>query len=271
MATASPPIHTGRPSALGLVGVISPSPSSPTSAVPNLSPASPATGPNSPSNGHGVVAARTETFAFHMKFEDVLVPMRDGVRLAGDLYLPAIDGEVEEGRQFPCVLIRTPYNKSAENPDLRSPGIFWTQNGYACYLQDVRGRFKSAGEFYKYTGEAPDGYDTVEWLAEQPWCNGNICTDGPSYLCHVQTSMCLLKPPHLRACFMVRHERRDTRGERSSIPVWERNVHLLYCSSPMFAGAVVVSGCRTRAVSSTRGRRAFVRAARSRLVSGCGA
>lgn len=81
------------------------------------------------------------------------------------------------------MLIRTPYNKGAENPDLRSPGNYWTQNGYSCFIQDVRGRFKSAGYFYKYTGEAADGYDTVEWLAVQPWCNGSICTDGPSYLC----------------------------------------------------------------------------------------
>ena len=189
MATSSPPVHAGVPSALTTAGVVSP-------AVPSV--------PSSPSkNGLGVVAARTEIFAFHMKFEDVMTPMRDGVRLAGDLYLPAVEGELEEGRTFPCVLIRTPYNKAAENPDLRSPGIYWTQNGYACFLQDVRGRFKSEGEFYKYTGEAVDGYDTVEWLAVQSWCNGNICTDGPSYLCHVQTSMCLLRPPHLKACFMV--------------------------------------------------------------------
>ena len=70
---------------------------------------------------------------------------------------------------------------------------------YACFIQDCRGRFKSHGVFYKYTGEAQDGYDTVEWLAGQSWCNGSLVTDGPSYLCHVQTSMALLRPPHLRA------------------------------------------------------------------------
>lgn len=101
----------------------------------------------------------------------------------------------------PCVLIRTPYNKSAVNPDLRNPGVYWTQNGYCCFLQDCRGRFKSEGEFYKYTGEANDGYDTVEWIAMQVWCNESVVTDGPSYLCHVQTSMALLRPPHLRAMF----------------------------------------------------------------------
>lgn len=85
--------------------------------------------------------------------------------------------------------------------DLRNPGVYWTQNGYCCFIQDVRGRYKSGGEFYKYTGEATDGYDTVEWIAAQPWCNGSVVTDGPSYLCHVQTSMALLRPPHLKAMF----------------------------------------------------------------------
>jgi hypothetical protein len=87
---------------------------------------------------------------------------------------------LSSGRRFPCVLIRTPYNKSAENADLRSPGSTWSKNGYACFIQDVRGRFASKGVFYKYTGEAQNGYDIVEWLAKQQWCNG--CTDGPSYL-----------------------------------------------------------------------------------------
>ena len=105
------------------------------------------------------------------------------------------------GRQYPCVLIRTPYNKNKENPDLRNPGLYWTQNSFACFIQDVRGRFASEGTFYKYTGEAEDGYDTVQWIAEQPWCNGSVATEGPSYLTHVQTSMALLRPPALKAMF----------------------------------------------------------------------
>lgn len=65
----------------------------------------------------------------------------------------------------------------------------------------MRGRWASPGEFYKYTGEAEDGYDTVAWLSVQKWCNGSICTDGPSYLTHVQTSMAMLSPPALKAMF----------------------------------------------------------------------
>ena len=99
------------------------------------------------------------------------------------------------------MLIRTPYNKNKENPDLRNPGLYWTQNSFACFIQDVRGRFASEGTFYKYTGEAEDGYDTVAWVAQQQWCNGSVATEGPSYLTHVQTSMALLRPPALKAMF----------------------------------------------------------------------
>lgn len=94
--------------------------------------------------------------------------------------------------KVPCVLIRTPYvdrnshqlkiivffsrffvfgryNKSKVHPDMRHPALYWVQNGYACVIQDVRGRFKSSGHFFKYINEAADGYDTVQWLAQQPW------------------------------------------------------------------------------------------------------
>jgi predicted acyl esterase len=60
---------------------------------------------------------------------DIMVAMRDGVKLSGDLYIPAIDGRVDPHRRWPCVLVRTPYNKSSVNPDFRNPGIYWTQNG----------------------------------------------------------------------------------------------------------------------------------------------
>ena len=142
---------------------------------------------------------QADAVSFHVLYEDIMVPMRDNVHLASDLYLPAMNGQVDLSRRWPCVLVRTPYNKSVVNPDFRNPGVYWTQNGYCCFIQDCRGRFKSEGFFYKYTGEAPDGYDTVEWIAEQSWSNGSVCTDGPSYLAHVQMSMAILRPPHLTA------------------------------------------------------------------------
>ena len=67
-----------------------------------------------------------------------------------------------------------------------------------------RGRYRSEGTFYKYVNEARDGYDTVEWAAEQPWCDGQIGTTGVSYLCHVQTFMAALNPPHLKAMFCIK-------------------------------------------------------------------
>ena len=87
---------------------------------------------------------------------------------------------------------------------MRHPALFWVQNNYACMIVDCRGRFKSQGQFYKYVNEAEDGFDTVQWLAEQPWCSGQICCFGVSYLAHVQTSMACLAPPNLTAMFVVK-------------------------------------------------------------------
>lgn len=129
---------------------------------------------------------------------DRMVPMRDGIRLASDLYLPAQHGVPVPGR-YPSILIRTPYNKTALDAGTR-----WAAHGYACLIQDCRGRYNSGGTFYKYVNEAQDGYDTVEWMARQPWCNGRVGTTGVSYLCHVQTFMAALNPPHLRAMFCIK-------------------------------------------------------------------
>lgn len=92
-----------------------------------------------------VAASIGEGPHFHVLIEDIMVSMRDTVQLSGDLYIPAIDGKVDPYKRWPCVLVRTPYNKSVVNPDFRNPGIYWTQNGYCTFIQDVRGRFKSNG------------------------------------------------------------------------------------------------------------------------------
>lgn len=133
---------------------------------------------------------------------DLMAPMRDGVRLAADLYLPARNGSPAPGRR-PAILIRTPYNKVTLQRT-KNVGHLWARHGYACLIQDCRGRYNSEGTFYKYVNEAEDGYDTVEWMAQQPWCDGNIGTIGASYLCHVQTFMAALSPPHLKAMFCIK-------------------------------------------------------------------
>ncbi|MCC7262367.1 MAG: CocE/NonD family hydrolase, partial [Candidatus Latescibacteria bacterium] len=105
---------------------------------------------------------------------DVKVPMRDGVRLSADLYLPDAPGP------HPVVLIRTPYDNNGAA--LIEKGRRLANNGYACVIQDCRGRWDSEGQYYAFHQEGPDGYDTQEWVGRQPWSNGRIGTSGGSYV-----------------------------------------------------------------------------------------
>ena len=125
---------------------------------------------------------------------NVMVPMRDGVMLATDIYFPATGERKAEGK-FPVVLERTPYNKAVLSNVARSK--YFARRGYVCAIQDVRGRCKSDGEWYPFAGEAADGYDTVEWLGTQAWSNGKVGTMGDSYDGSVQTALATLNPPHL--------------------------------------------------------------------------
>ena len=127
------------------------------------------------------------------------VPMRDGVRLATDVYLPARDG-IPIDIAFPTILTRTPYDKGPKSVIL--DGEWWARRGYARVIQDVRGRFASEGDFYLLKNEAEDGYDTVEWLAEQPWCDGQVGMVGTSYLAWVQSAAATQNPPHLAAMWV---------------------------------------------------------------------
>lgn len=129
---------------------------------------------------------------------DVMVPMRDGVRLATDIYFPAREGHKIPG-QYPVVLERTPYDKS----NAAAIGRYYAERGYVAAVQDVRGRYQSQGAFYPFAHEGPDGYDTVEWLAAQPWCNGKVGTLGQSYDAAVQSALAALTPPHLAAMIVT--------------------------------------------------------------------
>ena len=123
-----------------------------------------------------------------------MVAMRDGVRLACDVYRPAKDG-VPLDRAFPVLLQRTPYSKTRE--DLVLEALFFTSHGYVTVLQDCRARYESEGEFTKYTDEGEDGYDTMAWLAQQPWHGGKVGTYGLSYSAHTQAATACLNPPNL--------------------------------------------------------------------------
>jgi uncharacterized protein len=106
--------------------------------------------------------------------KNVMVPMRDGVQLATDIYHPA-----EKGR-FPVLLVRLPYNKDMPQGDIDTSRAL--QAGYVVVIQDCRGRFASEGEFTPVVNEANDGADTVAWITEQPWSTGQVGTVGGSYL-----------------------------------------------------------------------------------------
>ncbi len=124
--------------------------------------------------------------------KDVAVTMRDGVVLRADVLLPQ-----QEGR-FPVLIYRTPYGKE---PALKEYTTFQhaVERGYAVVVQDVRGRYASAGEFRPYQNEGRDGYDTIEWAAQQPWSTGAIGTFGLSYPGALQWLAAVENPPHLKA------------------------------------------------------------------------
>src|SRR5262245_31610277 len=122
--------------------------------------------------------------------KEAFVPMRDGTKLAIDLYFPS-----GPSNGLPVVLERTPYNKAIFGRSAK----FWTARGYIYAIQDVRGRFRSEGRFEPFMREGPDGFDTIEWLARQPWCSGKVGTIGMSYDGLVQWQAAVEQPPHLAA------------------------------------------------------------------------
>jgi len=132
--------------------------------------------------------------------KDVRVRTRDGIELATDVYRPAREGDWAEGR-FPTILCRTPYDRT----DKRYTEIadFFVPHGYAVCLQDLRDRYGSDGTgdyFHTVTRQqGQDGYDTIEWIAAQPWSNGRVGTVGSSYAGITQVRAALERPPHLAA------------------------------------------------------------------------
>jgi putative CocE/NonD family hydrolase len=127
------------------------------------------------------------------KFEvrkNVMVPMRDGVRLATDIYTPTGAGE-----RLPVIIIRLPYNKETYR-GATVPAEFFAGQGYVAVVQDVRGKHASEGEYVVQVADARDGYDAVEWAAKQPWSTGKIGTYGCSYLGEVQFLLAKMRHPN---------------------------------------------------------------------------
>lgn len=126
---------------------------------------------------------------------DLQIPMGDGQTLAAHLYQP------DNCSACPVVLVQTPYNKNFYQFIGLPLGIGQNLNNsnYAIVIMDWRGFFGSSGAAYAgQPTKGEDGYDAVEWMAEQPWCDGNIGTWGPSALGVVQFQTARENPPHLK-------------------------------------------------------------------------
>lgn len=142
--------------------------------------------------------------AFHRRasstasLKNVFVRVRDGTELATDIHLPVADG-----RRQPVILIRTPYGRTDEGEQAAPLARFLTGHGFAVAVQDLRGTGASQGTFKAYSRiEGNDGYDTLDWLAAQPWCNGRIGTVGCSYHGEVQDMLAARCHPNHAAAFI---------------------------------------------------------------------
>ena len=141
---------------------------------------------------------------------EYMVPMRDGVLIATDVYLP--DGE----GPWPSVLVRLPYDKDSRYVFFDRIAKVFTLRGYAVVVQDVRGKFRSGGETIGAVNEAADGYDSIDWVSNQPWCNGDVGMFGDSYYGFTQW-----------AAISAAHQRQAPQGpsQRSDPPRGRRSGH----------------------------------------------
>lgn len=121
------------------------------------------------------------------------VPMRDGVLLATDVYLP------DRGTRWPVLLSRVPYDKASDECHMPANARWFAERGYAVVVQDVRGKIRSGGELAPFAHEVSDGYDTVDWITEQPWCGGPVGMFGDSYFGWTQWAAAASQHPALRA------------------------------------------------------------------------
>ncbi len=130
--------------------------------------------------------------SYNLLREEVMIPLRDGVKLGGILYRPAQEGK------YPGIVYRTPYGIDDYDGYAEFP-LKAAKQGYAVLLVDVRGRLRSEGEFEAYRNEKQDGYDVIEWMGTQPFCTGKVGTYGGSYPGIVQWLAMSQAPPHLAA------------------------------------------------------------------------
>lgn len=145
--------------------------------------------------GSPAAARQAQTQESQANRLEEMVPMRDGVKLATDIYLP------EGGGPWPVVLTRTPYNKEVLGRG--AAGTSWTSRGFAFVIQDCRGRFKSEGRYRPFMDDHYDGYDTIEWIARQKWSNGKVGMYGASAMGITANQASITNPPHLVAMYVL--------------------------------------------------------------------
>jgi uncharacterized protein len=141
-----------------------------------------------------VVLAQPEPQYEVLAAKNVMVPMRDGVHLATDIYLPSKNAILAAGK-FPTILDRTPYDRSR----LDYYADIYTKRGYVFIAQSVRARYGSEGHFRFMRDDVADGFDTAKWIVSQPWSDGKFGMVGGSYEGGTQHAMAMGNPPGLTA------------------------------------------------------------------------
>ena len=133
---------------------------------------------------------------------DVMMPMRDGVNLATDVYLP----RSRSGATLPTLMTRTPYDKTAEPKPGRIAmygfGYYFAARGYAVIVQDVRGRYASEG-VWGFLDDTDDGVDACAWIGQQSWSNGKVGMWGTSYPGGAQHAIAMAGAPELATVIPV--------------------------------------------------------------------
>src|ERR1035441_5836366 len=126
----------------------------------------------------------------------VMVAMRDGVKLATDIYRPGANGTAADGK-FPALLERTPYGKGGARVNAAAP--YHVPRGYVLAVQGGRGRYQSEGRWRPIVDDPKDGSDTAAWIGAQPWSDGGIGTMGSSYGGATQHALAIGNAPFVKA------------------------------------------------------------------------
>lgn len=131
-------------------------------------------------------------------FKDIV--MRDGAKLYSEIFLPVGIGDISNCG-VPIIVIRSPYPYTRPSRHDKRPISSYVDGGYGVVFQLTRGQGKSEGHFRYYWGDVDDGYDCIDWISAQSWCDGNVGMEGASYLGSTQLLAARSKPPALK-CIM---------------------------------------------------------------------